>query len=160
MGTSSSVKSNASEVPTSSMYGVAPNHAQGSQMGNLMKDGTKHLGGMEEAVFKNIDACKQLGKTVKTSIGPNGMSKLVINHLDKLFVTQDCATILKELEVEHPAAKLIVMASKMQEQEIGDGTSYVVVLAAELLEQAESLLRSGLKPVDVIGGYDKASKFA
>lgn len=130
------------------------------QYGQLMKDGMKSMAGMEDAVLRNIEACKALSKTVRTSIGPNGMNKLVINHLEKLFVTQDCATILKELEVEHPAAKLIVMASKMQEQEIGDGTSYVVVLAGELLEQAEALLRSGLHTADVIAGYDRASKHA
>merc|ERR1719324_1503102 len=113
-------------------------------MSQMMKEGSKHLAGLEAATLKNIDACKQLTNTVRTSLGPNGMNKMVINHLEKLFVTNDSATIMKELEVQHPAAKLLVMASKMQEQDVGDGTNFVVVFAGELLKQAEELLRMGL----------------
>lgn len=69
------------------------------------------------------------------------MHKLVINHLDKLFITSDAATIVNELEVMHPAAKMLVMAAKMQEQELGDGTNLVVTLAGELLNQAVQLLK-------------------
>ena len=76
---------------------------------------------MEEAVFRNIKACKELSKITRSSYGPNGMNKMVINHLEKLFVTSDAATIIKELEVEHPAAKMLVMASKMMEQEVEMG---------------------------------------
>jgi T-complex protein 1 subunit theta len=68
------------------------------------------------------------------------MSKMVINHLEKLFVTNDAATILNELEVQHPAAKMLVMASKMQEQEIGDGTNAVILFATALLENASNLI--------------------
>jgi T-complex protein 1 subunit theta len=84
------------------------------------------------------------------------MNKMVINKLGKLFVTNDAATILKELEVIHPAAKMIVMASNQQQSEQGDGTNLVVVLAGELLAQAEVLLKMGLHPSDVIRGYEKA----
>lgn len=91
----------------------------------MLKDGAKHLSGLEETVLKNIEACKQLSKMTRTSLGPNGMNKMVINHLDKLFVTSDAATIVKELEVAHPAARLLVMAAQAQEQEIGDGTNLV-----------------------------------
>jgi len=80
----------------------------------MLKEGTKHLSGLEEATFKNIEAAKQLSSCVRTSLGPNGMNKMVINHLEKLFVTNDAATIVGELEVQHPAAKLLVMASNMQ----------------------------------------------
>lgn len=73
---------------------------------------------MDEAVFRNIKACKELSRVTRSSYGPNGMNKMVINHLEKLFVTSDAATIIKELEVEHPAAKMIVMAMKMMEQEV------------------------------------------
>ena len=69
------------------------------------------------------------------------MNKMVINHLEKLFVTSDAATIIKELDVEHPAAKLIVLASEMQEAEVGDGTNFVIIFAGSLLEAAEELLR-------------------
>lgn len=70
-----------------------------------------------------------------------GQSKMVINHIEKLFVTNDAATILRELEVQHPAAKLLVMASQQQEQEVGDGTNFVLVFAGALLENAEMLIR-------------------
>ncbi|MEE6468092.1 hypothetical protein FKM82_008160 [Ascaphus truei] len=88
------------------------------------------------------------------------MNKMVINHLEKLFVTNDAATILRELEVQHPAAKMIVMASHMQEQEVGDGTNFVLVFAGALLELAEELLRMGLSVSEVIEGYEKACKKA
>uniref|UniRef100_A0A665XBP6 T-complex protein 1 subunit theta n=1 Tax=Echeneis naucrates TaxID=173247 RepID=A0A665XBP6_ECHNA len=113
----------------------APGFAQ------MLKDGAKHYSGLEEAVFRNIRACKELSQTTRTAYGPNGMNKMVINHLEKLFVTNDAATILRELEVQHPAAKMIVMASHMQEQEVGDGTNFVLVFAGALLELAEELLR-------------------
>lgn len=96
----------------------------------------------------------------KTSLGPNGMKKMVINHIDKIFVTSDAATIMRELEVQHPAAKMVVMASKMQESECGDGTNLVITLAGELLYQAESLIRMGLHPSQIIEGYEAAQKKA
>jgi T-complex protein 1 subunit theta len=86
----------------------------------------------------------------------NGVAAQVINHLEKLFVTNDAATIVGELEVQHPAAKLLVMASNMQEVEVGDGTNLVVVLAGELLSMAEELLKSGLHVSEIIGGYKAA----
>ena len=73
-------------------------------------------------------------------MGPNGMFKLVINHLDKIFITSDAATVVKEMEVVHPAAKLIVEAAQKQEQEVGDGTNFVISFAGELLSKAEELL--------------------
>lgn len=72
-------------------------------------------------MFRNIKACKELSRVTRSSYGPNGMNKMVINHLEKLFVTSDAATIIKELDVEHPAAKMIVMATKMMEQEVRAG---------------------------------------
>ncbi|KAM8835216.1 T-complex protein 1 subunit theta isoform 1-T1 [Synchiropus picturatus] len=122
----------------------------------MLKDGARHYKGLDEAVFRNIRACKELSQTTRTAYGPNGMNKMVINHLEKLFVTNDAATILRELEVQHPAAKMIVMASHMQEQEVGDGTNFVLVFAGALLELAEELLRMGLAVPEVIEGYKKA----
>lgn len=123
---------------------------------SLFKAGTTHLDGIEEAVIRNLKACKQLTEITRTSLGPNGMNKMIINHLDKLFVTSDTATIINEMEIDHPAAKMIVMASQMQEQEIGDGSNFVVCLAGGLLGNAEELLRMGLHPSEVISGYKKA----
>lgn len=132
----------------------APGFAQ------MLKDGAKHFSGLEEAVYRNIQACKELAQTTRTAYGPNGMNKMVINRLEKLFVTNDAATILRELEVQHPAAKMIVMASHMQEQEVGDGTNFVLVFAGALLELAEELLRIGLSVSEVISGYEIACKKA
>jgi T-complex protein 1 subunit theta len=88
------------------------------------------------------------------------MNKIVINHLDKLFVTSDAATIIREVDVNHPAAKMIAMAAKMQETEAGDGTNLVISLAGELMIQAEHLLKMGLHPSEILIGYEKASKKA
>ena len=126
---------------------------------SLLKDGSRHYSGLEEAILKNIDACKQLSTITRTSLGPYGLNKMVVNNLEKLFVTTDAATIMKELEVHHPAARLVVMAAKLQESEVGDGTNLVVILAGELLRMAEELIQTGLHPSDIINGYEKSSKF-
>lgn len=125
-------------------------------LSSLLKDGHKHFEGVDEAVAKNIDAVKQLAAITRSSLGPNGMNKLVINHLEKIFVTSDTATIVKELEVVHPAARMVVMAAKMQENDFGDGTCLAVALAGELLMEAASLLRMGLHASEVVTGYQKA----
>jgi len=132
----------------------------GGGLQSMLKEGSKSLSGLEEATFKNREAAKQLSMCVRTSLGPNGMNKMVINHLEKLFITNDSATIVQELEVQHPAAKMLVLASKMQEAEVGDGTNLVVVLAGELLLLAEELLKNGLHCSEVIAGYTNASQKA
>jgi len=124
---------------------------------DLLKDGHKHFSGVDEAVMKNIEACKGLSTITRTSIGPNGMNKMVVNHLGKLFLTNDAATIVKQMEVVHPAAKLVALAAHSQEEEIGDNTNLVVVMAGTLLEGAEELLRTGLHTADIIAGYSRAS---
>lgn len=131
-------------------------HVPQSQMAGMMKKGTQHHEGVEEAVYRNIQACKDIAKITQTSFGPNGMNKMIINHLDRLFVTNDAATIIRELEVEHPAAKLLVLASQQQEHEVGDGTNFVLMFAGALLGKAEGLLRMGLSPAEILGGYEKA----
>ncbi|KAG6892242.1 hypothetical protein C0995_004724, partial [Termitomyces sp. Mi166 len=83
-------------------------------------------------------------------------NKLLINHLGRLFVTSDAATILREVEVVHPAAKLLVMASQAQEAEMGDATNFVLILAGELLKKAEHLLVMGLHPSEITKGYELA----
>jgi len=134
------------------------NQAAGLQ--GMLKDGHRHIEGVEEAVVKNLEAGTQLSQIVQTSLGPNGMNKLVINHLDKILVTSDAATILQEMEVMHPAAKMLVMGASMQEKEIGDGTNLTVTFAGELLKKAENLLRMGLHPSEVVAGYKKAHEKA
>eukprot|EP00127_Corallochytrium_limacisporum_P007059 Clim_evm19s241 gene=Clim_evmTU19s241 len=123
---------------------------------SMMKEGSNYLSGLDEAVIRNIEACAEMVNLVRTSLGPNGMNKMVINHLEKLFVTNDAATILMELEVEHPAAKLLVMASQMQKAEMGDGTNFTMIFAGELLSMAKELIIMGVPPADIITGFDVA----
>ncbi|PIA59862.1 hypothetical protein AQUCO_00400615v1 [Aquilegia coerulea] len=123
---------------------------------SMLKEGHKHFSGLEEAVLKNIDAGKQLSNITRTSLGPNGRNKMVINHLDKLFITNDAATIVSEMEVQHPAAKILVLAGKAQQEEIGDGANLTISFAGELLQGAEELIRFGLHPSEIISGFSKA----
>lgn len=135
-------------------------HVPQMGMARMMKDGAQHYSGVEEAVYRNIKACRDIAQIVKTSFGPNGMNKMIVNHLDKLFVTNDAATMIQELEVEHPAAKLLVLASEQQAHEVGDGTNFVIIFAGMLLQKAEGLLRMGLSPAEILGGFEKAKDLA
>ncbi|GMP87180.1 hypothetical protein CsSME_00039666 [Camellia sinensis var. sinensis] len=119
---------------------------------SMLKEEHKHMSGLDEAVLKNIDACKQLSTITRTSLGPNDGYQ----SLDKLFITNDAATIVNELEVQHPAAKILVLAGKAQQEEIGDGANLTVSFAGELLQNAEELIRMGLHPSEIIIGYTKA----
>ncbi|KAK0753228.1 chaperonin Cpn60/TCP-1 family [Schizothecium vesticola] len=127
---------------------------------NLFKGGYNNYDSEDGAVLRNIDACRAISSTVQTSLGPYGRNKIVINHLQKMILTSDAATILRELDVVHPAAKLLVMASQQQESEVGDATNLVIILAGELLKKAEDLLRMGLKTSDIVTGYERAQKIA
>lgn len=122
----------------------------------MLKEGSRFYSGLEEVAYKNIEACKELADTTKSAYGPNGMNKMVINHLEKLFVTNDAATIMREIEIQHPAAKLLIMASDMQEKEVGDGTNFVLIFGGQLLDNAAELLQMGLSPVEIIDGYNIA----
>jgi len=122
----------------------------------LFKNGYTMSSGIEDAVIRNIQAVSELSNTVRTSFGPLGRSKIVVNHLERTFVTSDAATILRELEVVHPAGKVLVQASQQQEAEIGDRTNLVLMLAGELLRKAEYLLTMGLHPSEIITGYELA----
>jgi len=126
----------------------------------LFKDGYKQFSGVEEAILNNTEAVKAFAEILRTSFGPNGMNKIVINHIGKVYVTSDCATIVEQLRVEHPAANLLVQAAAMQEREIGDGSNFVVIFSGELLKKAEQLINMGLHPSDIVAGFDKAGKKA
>ena len=106
------------------------NPAAGLQ--GMLKDGHKSYEGLTGAVLRNIEAAQAIAGMVQTSLGPNGMNKLVINHLEKIIVSSDCATIVKELEVQHPAAKLLVMAAESQEAEFGDNTNFVSAFTKQI----------------------------
>jgi T-complex protein 1 subunit theta len=125
-------------------------------LGGMLKDGHKTFEGVHGAVMKNIEAAKAIALMTRTSLGPNGMNKLVLNHLGKIIVTSDCATILKELEVQHPAARMLVLASEMQENEYGDNTNFVLSFSGELMKNTEELLRNGLHTAEIVTGYQRA----
>ena len=134
------------------MSSMAYNSASG--LGGMLKSGHSHW---EDAVIRNIEAAMELSTMIHTSLGPFGRHKLLVNHLEKIHVTSDCNTILRELEVEHPAAKLLKMAATMQDEECGDATNLVVSFAGELLRQTLDLMKMGLHTSEVIAGYQIAA---
>ncbi len=109
-----------------------------------------------DALRSNIMAAVIIAETIKTSLGPRGMDKMLVDELGDITVTNDGATILEEMEVEHPAAKLIIEVAKTQDKEVGDGTKRSVVLAGELLKRAEDLLNQNIHPTLIIEGYRRA----
>lgn len=121
---------------------------------SLLKDGGKSFSGVDEALLKNIEACKDLAKIIRSSFGPNGSNKLVINHLGRQFITADTATMLRELDMQHPCGRMLVQSCAQQEFEVGDGTNLTVMFAGSLLQEAEALLKEGLHAADVIKGYE------
>lgn len=123
----------------------------------MLKDGSSLV---DSPSIQNIRACREISKITRSSMGPYGLCKMIINHLNKIFVTHDAATILRELEVEHPAAKLLVQAATAMQEEVGDGTNLVATLAGELISRAEELFRMGLHPSVMMEGYKKAGKKA
>ncbi|CAN6673350.1 T-complex protein 1 subunit theta [Trichomonascus vanleenenianus] len=126
----------------------------------LFKQGYQTYNSEDGAVNRNIAAVREISSMVRTSVGPCGRNKIVQNHIGKVFLTSDAATILKELEIVHPAAKLVFMASEQQEIEMGDATNLVLIFAGELLNKAEDLLRLGLNTTEIAQGYDLAMKYA
>jgi len=135
---------------------MALNQAAG--LSGMLKDGHTSMEGLDGATLRNISAAKELSRIVTTSLGPNGMNKLVVDHLEKITVTSDCATIVHQLEIEHPAAKMLSLAAGMQDDECGDGTNLTVSFAGQLLNACEELLRMGLHTSDIIAGYRKAGE--
>ncbi|MEB3846614.1 MAG: TCP-1/cpn60 chaperonin family protein [Desulfurococcales archaeon] len=121
----------------------------------ILKEGTQRTYG-REALRANILAAKVLAEILKTSLGPRGLDKMLVDAFGDIVVTNDGATIVKEMEVQHPAAKLLVEVAKAQDAEVGDGTTTVVVLAGTLLEKAEKLLDENIHPTIIIEGYTKA----
>ncbi len=125
----------------------------------LLKEGSTETKG-REAQKNNIAACKIIAEIVQTSLGPRGMDKMLVDSLGDVTITNDGATILKEIDVQHPAAKMLVEIAKTTDNEVGDGTTSAVVLAGALLENAESLLTQDVHPTIIVDGYRKAAKKA
>jgi archaeal chaperonin len=125
----------------------------------ILKEGSSQSRG-KEAQRNNIAAAKLISEIVKSSIGPRGMDKMLVDSLGDVTITNDGATMLKEIDVQHPAAKMLVEVSKTTDNEVGDGTTSAVVLAGALLEKAEELLDKDVHPTVIVDGYSKASKKA
>ena len=125
----------------------------------LLKDGASETKG-REAQKNNIAAGKIISDIVRSSLGPRGMDKMLVDSLGDVTITNDGATILKEIDVQHPAAKMLVEISKTTDNEVGDGTTSAVVLAGALLENAESLILQDVHPTIIVDGYKKAAKKA
>lgn len=122
----------------------------------ILKEGTTRNRG-KEAQRNNIMAARVVGEVLKTTLGPRGMDKMLIDSLGDITITNDGATILNEIEVEHPAAKMMVEIAKTQDDMVGDGTTTAVVLAGELLKKAEELLEQNIHPTIIVSGYRKAA---
>ena len=125
----------------------------------ILKEGSSQNRG-KEAQRNNIAAAKLIAEIVRTSLGPRGMDKMLVDSLGDVTITNDGATMLKEIDVQHPAAKMLVEVSKTTDNEVGDGTTSAVVLAGALLEKAEELLDKDVHPSVVVDGYTKAAKKA
>jgi thermosome len=125
----------------------------------VLKEGTSRNRG-REAQRNNMMAARVIGEVLKTTLGPRGMDKMLIDSMGDITITNDGAAILNEIEVEHPAAKMMVEIAKTQDDMVGDGTTTAVVLAAELLKKAEELLDQNIHPTIVVSGYRKAAQKA
>ena len=123
----------------------------------LLKEGSTENKG-REAQKNNIAAAKIIAEIVHSSLGPRGMDKMLVDSLGDVTITNDGATILKEIDVQHPAAKMLVEISKSTDNEVGDGTTSAVILAGALLENAESLITQDVHPTIIVDGYRKAQK--
>jgi thermosome len=125
----------------------------------ILKEGTTRSKG-KEAQRNNITAAKVIGEVLKTTLGPRGMDKMLIDGLGDITITNDGAAILDEIDVEHPAAKMMVEIAKTQDDMVGDGTTTTVVLASELLKKGEELLDQNIHPIMIVSGYRKAAQKA
>ena len=121
----------------------------------ILKEGTKRARG-REALHANITAARIIVEAVKSTLGPKGMDKMLVDSYGDVTITNDGATILDEMDVQHPAAKMMVEIAKTQDDEVGDGTTTAVVLAGELLSKAEDLIEKGVHPTIIVDGYRRA----
>lgn len=123
----------------------------------ILKEGARRSRG-KEAQSSNISAAKAVAAAVRTALGPKGMDKMLVNTIGDVIITGDGATILKEMDIEHPAAKMIVEVAKTQDEEVGDGTTTAVIITGELLSKAEELFDMGVHPTIIVEGYRIAAE--
>ncbi|KAJ2163858.1 chaperonin-containing T-complex alpha subunit Cct1, partial [Coemansia sp. RSA 520] len=124
----------------------------------LFIGGTRVSG--QQVRSQNVMAAQSIANVIKTSLGPVGLDKMLVDDVGDVTISNDGATILQLLEVEHPAGKILVKLAQQQDTEVGDGTTSVVVIAAELLRRANELVKSHIHPATVIAGYRLACKEA
>jgi thermosome len=131
----------------------------GAQPLFIMSEGSQRTSG-KDAQSSNITAGKAVAESVRTTLGPRGMDKMLVSDSGDVVITNDGATILQEMEIEHPAAQMIVEVAESQEEEVGDGTTTAAVLAGRLLSQAEDLLEQDVHPTTIVEGYHEAGRLA
>ena len=134
-------------------------YGNGNQPVIVLKEGTERSKD-KEAQFNNISAAKAVADAVRSTLGPKGMDKMLVNTIGDVVITNDGVTILKEIDVQHPAAKMVVEVAKTQDTECGDGTTTSVILAGELLKQSEELIDANVHPTVITNGYKMASEKA
>jgi len=125
----------------------------------ILKEGSSRRRG-KEALLGNISAARVVADVVKATLGPRGMDKMLVDSIGDITITNDGHEILKEIDVQHPAAKMIVEVSETQDKEVGDGTTTAVVLAGELLKNAEEMLDKNIHPTTIVTGYKRAAEEA
>ncbi|MHA1154619.1 MAG: thermosome subunit alpha [Candidatus Heimdallarchaeota archaeon] len=128
----------------------------GGQQVLLLREGTERTTG-KNAQQNNIAAAKVVAEAIRSALGPKGLDKMLVDSFGDVVITNDGATILKEMEIQHPAAKFVVELAKVQDDEVGDGTTSVVIIAGELLKQAEELLSQDVHASIIVDGYRKAT---
>ena len=131
-------------------------YGSGNQPVIVLKEGTERSKD-KEAQFNNIGAAKAVADSVRSTLGPKGMDKMLVNTIGDVVITNDGVTILKELDVQHPAAKMVVEVAKTQDAECGDGTTTSVVIAGELLKQSEQLIDANVHPTVITNGFKMAA---
>src|SRR3989454_1800158 len=122
----------------------------------ILKEGTERNKG-KGAQSNNIAAARAVADAVRSTLGPKGMDKMLVDSMGDVTITNDGVTILKEIEVEHPAAKMIVEVAKTQDDEVGDGTTTAVIVAGELLKKAENLVEQNVHPTIIVKRYKIAA---
>ena len=125
----------------------------------ILKEGTQRTVG-RDALRTNILAVRAISETLRTTYGPKGMDKMLVDSLGDITITNDGATILDKMDIQHPAAKMMVQIAKGQDEEVGDGTKTAVILAGELLKNSEELLDKDIHPTIIVSGYKKAMEEA
>ena len=125
----------------------------------ILREGTSRATG-RDAQHASIAAARVVAESVKSSLGPKGMDKMLVDSFGDVTITNDGATILDEMDVQHPAAKMLVEVAKTQDDEVGDGTTSAVVLTGELLSKAEQLIEKGVHPTVIVDGYNMAAEKA